>query len=128
MSGNDVTAPLIAQEGVASALEDLMGAEQVVDPGDAYCIAFLEGSSVDAKIKQRIWDGAYINLSTLLPRIDLDFHFNTPAVNAKNVQPNAVNQARQPPTIMEWLEMFQMFAAIYCEKYGDAGGCIVWLC
>ena len=118
----DETPALITPNGVAAALQEIMGVGD--NTGDAYCDAFLDGTSVDQKLKEKIWDGADVNLSALLPKFELDFRFTTPTINPKNLFNQNVNSARQPSSVIEWLEMFNVFASVYCEKYDGAGACL----
>ncbi len=121
-SSTESTSVVLSKDGVSSTLTHLLG---VQDPGmqaDQFSDMYLEGADLDIKIKEKIWEGTYVELGTLIPKPDLPPRLNMSKYNNDNSQIQFTPQkARMPANIGEWRQWFGVFQAVYCERHEGAG-------
>ena len=108
--GNDT---VMASAMIASQLSGMIGRNEQSSAISEFLVI---GATVDPKIKAKIWEGAYVELGSLIPRQDkkpkMEMSCGT---NSQFTLTPA--RHKQPSTIQEWTDWFATYACIYCEKY-----------
>jgi hypothetical protein len=75
------------------------------------------GALLDPKIRDNIWAGKYVELSTLG---DTKEHSVSVALNTKDSLLSLTPSKAQPPgNFFEWLRLFSTYTAVYVEKFPD---------
>ena len=103
---------------IAATVQEVVGEiEHVSDHAEGDCLNpfLLAGTTLDPKIKRRIFAGEYIDLVTLAPKEELpSYSFYTHNTNnAANAKP------RQVGNFNEWMRLFIVYASVYGSKYPE---------
>ena len=104
------------RETIASTIQDVVGEVEEVSEGDCLNPYLLAGTTLDIKIKRKIFAGEFVDLVTLAPREELpsySFFTFSNNNNANNSKP------KQPGNFIEWMRLFMIYASIYGSKYPD---------
>ena len=76
------------------------------------------GATLDAKTRQKIIQGEYIDLGVLAPRSDSASSLNVRHTQGYNSQVSLTpSRPRQAADIFEWIRWFSIYAAVYTEKW-----------
>ena len=105
------------QDLLASVLQQ-MTAAQMTPTGEHQAVTpfLVLGSTLEPKIRAKIWEGAYVELGALAssePAVAV-------AVSNTGQQPSislTTVRARPPGNILEWLRRFATYAAVYLERH-----------
>ena len=110
-----------AEDEVSSAVRKLVSFhddEVVNDPGEALNSFLIAGSTVDPKIKAKIWANEFVELGSLLPKNQTPPGLNIHSELGHSSQFSLTSsRVKQPYHIQEWHKWFCMFAAIYTQKF-----------
>ena len=110
------------QELLASVLQQMTAAQtaapQATSSGELQAIApyLALGATLDHKLKIKIWEGVYVELGALAstePEVSVAVR-NTGEQTSISL---TTVQAKPPATILEWLQRFATFAAVYLERH-----------
>ena len=102
---------------VALALNQMLGAggEETGEIPNSY---FVAGTTVDIKIKKKIWAREFVELGSLMNKPEVGSSVNMSYAPGSNSHLSFTPaKPRQPNNIYEWVQMFVTYAAIYCQKY-----------
>lgn len=113
-------APSINASSVAAALSQLMAAGSSTQ-GESMLSEFLiDGFTLDAKIKTKIWEGEYVELASLLPQREDSSQRSQ--INVDRTHGFSITPAkpRKVQNFTEWLKAFNVYAAVYSDKYHEA--------
>ena len=109
-------------DSVALAINRMMGVEGQRQ-GEIPNGYFMLGTTVDVKIKKKIWNKEYVDLGSLVPRNEtsqtrVNFAFAPGHTSQMSLTPQ---KPPPPANMMEWVNWFSIFASIYLEKYPGEG-------
>ena len=119
-SAKDLEQFELEPQSVTNALNKFLGNSSQSSEGEVPNSYFVAGTVVDNKLKQKIWDKQYVDLGSLVPKLD---RYGSGAVNFAFSQGNTShlqftpNKPPQPSNIYEWINWFGVFAAIYTRRY-----------
>ena len=111
------------QDLLATVLQQ-MTATEASATGESHTIApfLVLGSTLDPKVKCKIWEGGYVELASLVASESN----MTVAVNNEGDQSSislTPVRARPPGNVMKWLRSFSTYAAVYLDRHpGEAPG------
>ena len=126
MAARPVAASAVQHTTQALPMQDLLGgvrqqmtSAQAASGGEQHIISpfLVLGSTLDPKIKLKIWEGGYVDLSTLATITDPSVSV---AVTTDGQQPTislTPVRARPPGNVMEWLRLFSTYASVYLERH-----------
>ncbi len=108
-------------DGVSTALNELLGNEANLNDGNFFIGMFIEGVTVDSKIKDKIWKGAFVELGSLAPRTDVPSRVNFNYVQGSQAQlAFTPSRVKQPANVLEWLNWFCIYSSIYTQRFATA--------
>ncbi len=81
---------------------------------------YIEGVTVDLKIKKKIWLGEYIDLGLLASRAEQKPKINVESHNGVSQVSLLPPKVRVPANIEEWRKWWCIYATIYTSKYALA--------
>ena len=113
------TAQALPIQDMLGGVRQQMTSAQAASGGEQHIISpfLVLGSTLDPKIKLKIWEGGYVDLSTLATITDPSVSV---AVTTDGQQPTIYLtpvRARPPGNVMEWLRLFSTFASVYLERH-----------
>ena len=126
MASKPAAASAAQQTAQALPTHDLLGgvmqqmtSAQAASGGEQHIISpfLVLGSTLDPKIKVKIWEGGYVDLSSMATITDPSVSV---AVTTDGQQPTislTPVRARPPGNVMEWLRLFSTYASVYLEKH-----------
>ena len=110
----------VDKDAVALALNHMLGVDGEDSPGEISNSCFVAGTTVDSKIKKKIWSKEYIELGSLMSKPEGGAAVNMAyATGSQSHLSFTPAKPRQPATIYEWMSMFATFSAIYTLKYPE---------
>ena len=108
----------VDQASVSLALNHMLGAEGGNNLGEVPYSYFIAGTTVDKKFKIKIWAREFVELGSLVHKPEGGSSVNMAyAPGSTSHLSFTPARPRQPANIYEWVNMFSIYAAIYCEKY-----------
>ena len=110
----------VDKDAVALALNQMLGAGGEDSPGEICNSYFVAGTTVDPKIKKKIWSKEFIELGSLMSKPEGGSTVNMAyAQGSQSHLSFTPAKPRQPANIYEWVSMFSTFASIYTQKYPE---------
>ena len=110
----------VDKDAVALALNHMLGVDGEDSSGEISNSFFVAGTTVDSKIKKKIWSKEYIELGSLMSKPEGGTAVNMAyAPGYQSHLSFTPAKPRQPATIYEWMSMFSTFSAIYTLKYPE---------
>ena len=108
----------VDQASVSLALNQVLGADGGSGVGEVPFAYFVAGTTVDLKLKKKIWAREFIELGALIHKPETSTSVNM-AYAPGSVSQLSLTPARprQPANIYEWVNMFSTFASIYTHKF-----------
>ena len=126
MAAKPAAANAAQQTAQALPTQDLLGgvmqqmtSAQAASGGEQHIISplLVLGAMLDRTIKGKIWEGGYVDLSTMATITDPSVSV---AVTTDGQQPTislTLVRVRPPGNVMEWLRLFSTYASVYLEKH-----------
>lgn len=111
-------------QAVAQALQQALGQAQQ-QPGEAVNSFLTAGTTLDPKIKAKIWNGEYVDLGSL--RSQVSSSLGMTVVEGIDGQPQvALTPARNkaPQTIYDWQRLYHTYAAVFLQRHPTQGPAI----
>lgn len=106
------------KDAVSVTLNKMLGVDKE-SKGEVPNAYFVAGTTVDVKLKRKIWNKEYVDLGALIPKNEnnqtkVNFGFAPGYASQMSFTPN---KPPLPANVTEWVSWFSTFAAIYTEKY-----------
>ncbi len=115
---------LLGVQGIATTLKEVMaGGRRRTNRGIDSATFLVAGATLPLKVKNQIWKGAYVDLSSLLPRRDAkikEMNIKYCEGNDSQYSVSSTSKNRPPANIAEWTHMFQVYASVYTMRFPDA--------
>ena len=113
---------------VSLALNQMLGADGG-GVGEIPASYFLAGTTVDKKIKLKIWSREYVELGSLVHKPEagsaVNMGFSQGSTSHLSFTPA---RPRQPANVYEWLSMFAIYSSIYTQKFpAEAPGLFTYI-
>ena len=119
----------ITEDGIRSMLQDaltnMMKPTDVNNKGEQLITNYmLLGSTVDQKIKAKIWAGEYIELATLRDRLDPSLSVSVQQDGNPSFQLRP-SKSSPPMSFLPWLRLFSIYASVYLQRYPEQASSII---
>ena len=106
----------LSNESVAKAMVGILDGNNDFD--NSSLSEYIDSSTVDQKIKIKIWSGQYVDLGCLAPRSDIR---QKESETFWEKLTNSSPKYRPPSNVDEWRRWFSTYSAIYVAKYPKSG-------
>ena len=114
----------IDETSVADAIQDAFGRDGITGKsGDSECAIsyMIAGSTLDSKIKSKIWSQEYVELGLLWPRNEMN---NNNSTSSSANASSGSARPRQPSNFIEWFRLFTTYMSVYLMKFKDEGSAL----
>ncbi len=110
----------VNDNAITEAIQSILGVP-AANPGTFLTNYLLGGTTLELKVKEKIWSGAYLELGSLLPKNDfeprMDFRYATGSVSQFSLTPA---KSKPVSNINEWVKLFNIYASVYVIRFPEA--------
>ena len=126
MASKPAAASAAQQTAQALPTHDLLGgvmqqmtSAQAASGGEQHIISpfLVLGSTLDPQINVKIWEGGYVDLSSMATVTDPSVSVAVTTDGQQTTISLTPVRARPPGNVMEWLRLFSTYASVYLEKH-----------
>lgn len=110
---------LLDAKSVAAALSQMLSPNEDRSGELVLADLLIDGCTLDSKIKNKILEGDYVELASVLPTMEnyvpsTNINVDKSANNALSITSTRI---RKVSNIFEWLQAFHIYASVYTEKF-----------